>query len=113
MALFLPRLMLVLSIIFGLGCSSWRHGQIEREVRSELRFRVILTFNHNEGVWHSMSYSALQSSSCSLTIHPGSGSDGVCSYAYKYGPSGLAGLLRNKSTLLYAAFASLGGLTFG
>jgi hypothetical protein len=34
-------------------------------------------------------------------------------YKYAYGPSGIQGLLSNKRTFLYGAFASLGGLTFG
>ncbi len=35
------------------------------------------------------------------------------SYAYAYGPPGLAGLRANTYALRCAAFASLGGLTFG
>lgn len=43
----------------------------------------------------------------SLTIHK----DG--SYAYSYGPKGLAGLRHNYYALLCAFFASIGGLEFG
>ncbi|KAI0045874.1 hypothetical protein FA95DRAFT_1560753 [Auriscalpium vulgare] len=43
-----------------------------------------------------------------LTVH----SDGE-TYAYAYGPPGLAGLLHNSFALGCAVFASLGGLTFG
>ncbi len=35
------------------------------------------------------------------------------SYVYAYGPKGLQGFLANKAVIMYAAFASLGGLTFG
>ena len=35
------------------------------------------------------------------------------SYAYAYGPAGLAGLRANTYALRCAAFASIGGLTFG
>lgn len=34
-------------------------------------------------------------------------------YTYRYGPPGVAGLLRNRYTLACALFASIGGLTFG
>jgi len=34
-------------------------------------------------------------------------------YTYRYGPPGVAGLLRNKYTFACALFASIGGLTFG
>ena len=34
-------------------------------------------------------------------------------YTYRYGPPGLAGLLRNRYTFACALFASIGGLTFG
>jgi hypothetical protein len=34
-------------------------------------------------------------------------------YTYRYGPPGVAGLLRNKYTLACALSASIGGLTFG
>jgi hypothetical protein len=43
-----------------------------------------------------------------LTVHP----DGE-HYSYAYGPTGLAGLCSNTYALRCAAFASLGGLTFG
>ncbi|KAH8798026.1 MFS monosaccharide transporter [Flagelloscypha sp. PMI_526] len=35
------------------------------------------------------------------------------SYSYQYGPSGLAGLVHNRYTLMCAGFASIGGLSFG
>lgn len=35
------------------------------------------------------------------------------SYTYRYGPPGIAGLVRNKYTFACALFASIGGLTFG
>jgi hypothetical protein len=35
------------------------------------------------------------------------------SYKYVYGPTGLKGLLQNRTSLFYALFASIGGLTFG
>lgn len=42
------------------------------------------------------------------------GPDGVGhTYAYAYGPPGLAGLLHNSFALRSAVFASLGGLLFG
>ena len=45
-----------------------------------------------------------------LSVHP----DGEhYSYTYTYGPTGLAGLLANTYALRCAAFASIGGLTFG
>jgi hypothetical protein len=45
-----------------------------------------------------------------LSVHP----DGEhYSYSYTYGPTGLAGLLANTYALRCAAFASIGGLTFG
>ena len=45
-----------------------------------------------------------------LSVHP----DGEhYSYSYAYGPTGLAGLLANTYALRCAAFASIGGLTFG
>lgn len=34
-------------------------------------------------------------------------------YTYRYGPPGVAGLLRNKYTFACTLFASIGGLTFG
>ena len=46
----------------------------------------------------------------------GSGDDGGeqrYSYAYAYGPAGLAGLRANAYALRCAVFASIGGLTFG
>ena len=45
-----------------------------------------------------------------LSVHP----DGEhYSYSYRYGPTGLAGLLANTYALRCAVFASIGGLTFG
>jgi hypothetical protein len=49
--------------------------------------------------------------------NPGSSTDpsspGSYTYTYRYGPPGVAGLLRNKYTFACALFASIGGLTFG
>lgn len=44
---------------------------------------------------------------------PGSSSQAFYTYTYRYGPPGVAGLLRNKYTFACALFASIGGLTFG
>lgn len=43
----------------------------------------------------------------------GSSPQNSCTYTYRYGPPGLAGLLQNKYMLACASFASIGGLTFG
>ena len=43
----------------------------------------------------------------------GSHSPGSHTYTYRYGPTGFAGLVRNKYTFACALFASIGGLTFG
>jgi hypothetical protein len=49
-----------------------------------------------------------------LSVLPDSDGNGEhYSYAYAYGPPGLAGLRANTYALRCAAFASLGGLTFG
>lgn len=42
-----------------------------------------------------------------------SSSEDTYAYTYRYGPPGVAGLLRNKYTFACALFASIGGLTFG
>ena len=42
-----------------------------------------------------------------------SSQDSHYTYTYRYGPPGVAGLLRNKYTFTCALFASIGGLTFG
>ena len=43
----------------------------------------------------------------------GSSSQDTYTYTYRYGPPGVAGLLRNRYTFACALFASIGGLTFG
>ena len=43
----------------------------------------------------------------------GSSSPVSYTYTYRYGPPGIAGLVRNKYTFACALFASIGGLTFG
>ena len=43
----------------------------------------------------------------------GSSSQDSFTYTYRYGPPGIAGLLRNKYTFVCALSASIGGLTFG
>ncbi|KAF9784036.1 general substrate transporter [Thelephora terrestris] len=46
-------------------------------------------------------------------VAAGSSSQDSYTYTYRYGPPGLAGLLRNRYTFACALFASIGGLTFG
>lgn len=50
-------------------------------------------------------------------LNSGSGagfpSPGSYTYTYRYGPPGVAGLLRNRYAFACALFASIGGLTFG
>lgn len=77
------------------------HHNPDYDARSSTSEQPLLPDGLAEDVTRAAAYGG------SLTIHKD------WSYAYSYGPKGLAGLRHNYYALLCAFFASIGGLEFG